>query len=77
MVPIDGNVNVLVSANYMRNPNSRQRDRGINYQAGHTQEQLFPPGQVHTQTSCTRRTDERFNMMALAFLAIIKQVAPG
>jgi len=42
-VTFDGNVKVLVSANYMRNPNPLQEDRGIHTRAGYTREELFPP----------------------------------
>jgi len=39
-------------------------------------EELFPPGQVHTHTRCTRRTGKQYNIVNLAALATIKQVVP-
>jgi len=39
--PNDGSSKVVISANYMRNPNSKNRDRGINMWAGHARQRLF------------------------------------
>jgi len=40
--PNDGSSKVVVSANYMRNPNSKNRNRGIHMRAGHAWQRLFP-----------------------------------